>query len=75
MIAVCGFAHAAEALYPTRPVRMVVPNAPGGGTDAIARVMAPKLSEAFNHTWVVDNRGGASGNLAAEIVEKCWGQV
>ena len=56
------------AQYPTRPVRLVVPFAAGGGADALSRIIAPKLSDALGHTWVVDNRGGAAGNLAAEIV-------
>ena len=60
--------HAAELQYPTRPVRMVVPFAPGGGLDILARTFAPRLTAATGQTWVVDNRGGAAGNLGAEIV-------
>jgi tripartite-type tricarboxylate transporter receptor subunit TctC len=56
------------AQYPTRPVRLVVPFAAGGGADTLSRIIAPKLSDALGQTWVVDNRGGAAGNLAAEIV-------
>lgn len=61
---------AAEIAYPTRPVRLLVPFAPGGGTDALARIITPKLHEELGQQWVVDNRGGAGGNLAAEIVAK-----
>lgn len=61
-------ASAAAAQYPTRPVRLVVPFAAGGGADTLSRIIAPKLSDALGQTWVVDNRGGAAGNLAAEIV-------
>lgn len=62
-------AHAVEP-YPTRPVRLVLPFAPGGGSDAIARVITPKLYEALGYQWVIDNRGGAAGNIAAEIVTR-----
>jgi tripartite-type tricarboxylate transporter receptor subunit TctC len=56
--------------YPTRPVRLLIPFAPGGGSDALARIITPRLTDALGQTWVVDNRGGAGGNLAAEIVAK-----
>jgi tripartite-type tricarboxylate transporter receptor subunit TctC len=48
----------------------LIPFAVGGGTDTLARIITPKLSDALGQTWVVDNRGGAGGNLAAEIVTK-----
>jgi len=63
-------AHAATTAYPTRPVRLVVSFAPGGGVDATARIFAPKLSEYMGQNWVPDNRPGAGGNLASEIVAK-----
>ena len=63
-------AVAADAPYPTRPIRLLVPFAPGGGSDTTARILTPKLHEAMGQAWVVDNRGGAGGNLAAEIVAK-----
>jgi tripartite-type tricarboxylate transporter receptor subunit TctC len=58
------------AEYPTRPVRLVLPFPPGGGSDALARILAPRLSEAMGQQWVVDNRSGSSGNIAAEIVAR-----
>jgi tripartite-type tricarboxylate transporter receptor subunit TctC len=48
----------------------LVPFAPGGGADALARIVTPKLHAALGEAWVVDNRGGAAGNIAAETVAK-----
>ena len=59
-------AHAADAPYPTRPVRLILGFPPGGSTDATARILAPKLGELMGQTWVVDNRAGAGGNVAIE---------
>ncbi len=56
--------------YPARTVRMVVPFAPGGGSDIVARLLSPKLTEALGQTVVVDNRAGASANLGAGVVAK-----
>ena len=54
-------------------MRIVVPFAPGGTTDILARVIAPELSKAFGQSFVVDNKGGAGGNIGAEIVAKSPG--
>ncbi len=65
---VAGITHAAEATYPARPVRVVVASAAGGGLDAVARIVSPKLTDSMGQTWVVDNRPGAGGNVGAEVV-------
>ena len=56
--------------YPERPIRMLVGFAPGGGTDATSRAIAPKMSEILGQQVVVDNRPGATGNIATEITAK-----
>ena len=58
----------AQNAWPTKAVRAIVPFAPGGGTDVMARILAPKLSEDFGHPVVIDNRTGAGGAIGNEIV-------
>jgi tripartite-type tricarboxylate transporter receptor subunit TctC len=61
---------AAQSTWPNRPVKIVVPFAPGGTTDILARAMAPELSKAFGQTFIVENRAGAGGNVGADAVAK-----
>ena len=63
-----GLAQAAD--YPNRTITLVVPSPPGGGTDTQARILAPKLSEILGQTIVIENRGGASGNIGAQAVAR-----
>ena len=60
----------AQAAWPSKPVRIVVPFAPAGTTDILARALAPELSKAFGQVFVIDNRPGAGGNLGADMVAK-----
>ncbi|WP_286936328.1 tripartite tricarboxylate transporter substrate binding protein [Achromobacter sp. UBA4530] len=61
-------AWAQSAEWPTRPVRIVVPYPPGGSSDIIARILAPRLAEVLKQTVVVENKPGANGNLGAGLV-------
>jgi tripartite-type tricarboxylate transporter receptor subunit TctC len=60
----------AEANYPSRTVKMIVPYPPGGGTDLLARVLAQQLSEKWKQSVIVENIGGAGGNVGAEQVAR-----
>jgi tripartite-type tricarboxylate transporter receptor subunit TctC len=63
-------APAAAQLYPVRPVRIVVPFAPGGGADLIARLIAPQLQQRLDQSFFIDNRAGAAGRIGAAAVAK-----
>jgi tripartite-type tricarboxylate transporter receptor subunit TctC len=63
-----GSARAQE--WPTRPVRVIVPYPPGGGADTVSRIFFLKLSEALGQQFVIDNRGGAGGTIAAAVAAK-----
>jgi tripartite-type tricarboxylate transporter receptor subunit TctC len=60
----------AQTAWPQKPVKIIVPFAPGGTTDLLARAVAPELSKAFGQQFVVENRAGAGGNLGADVVAK-----
>lgn len=62
-----GSCGAAEADFPIRPIRVIVPFAPGGSTDTLVRMVGDRLGEILGQTLVVDNRGGAGGRIGAEL--------
>jgi tripartite-type tricarboxylate transporter receptor subunit TctC len=70
LAASCSQAFAQAQSWPDRTVKLIVPYAPGGATDAIARPWGEKLSQAFGQQFVIENRGGASGMIGAEAAAK-----
>ena len=69
-LAFAGSEASAQQAWPNKPVRIVVPFAPGGTTDILARAVAPELTRVFGQSFFVDNKAGAGGNLGADIVAK-----
>jgi tripartite-type tricarboxylate transporter receptor subunit TctC len=73
IVAIVLFAGASTALaqpYPSKPIRIVVPFAPGGGTDILTRIMLPRMSEALKQQLIVDNRPGAGSQIGTDLVAK-----
>jgi len=70
LVALLVFQGSVNAQYPSRPIRLLVPNPPGGATDTLARVVSPRLGELLGQPVVVDNRPGSNGNLAMEATAR-----
>ena len=66
----CAPAAAADAAYPVKPIRFIVAYPPGGTSDILARLIGSKLTESWKQQVIVDNRAGASGNIAAELTAR-----
>ena len=62
--------HASAQSYPNKPIKIIVPFVPGGGSDTVARVMAKGLTEEFGQPVVIDNKGGANTIIGTEAVAK-----
>jgi tripartite-type tricarboxylate transporter receptor subunit TctC len=69
-LAASALAAAQSGHYPNRPIRMVVPFAPGGASDFVGRILQPKMSELLGQQVVIDNRAGASGNIGVELAAR-----
>src|SRR5258708_15024296 len=69
-LALCPVLAFGQASYPNRPVKMIVPFAPGGASDFVARIISPKLGEALGQPIVIENKAGASGNIGMEAAAK-----
>ena len=69
-VALASFSAVAQDKYPSKPVTVIVPQAPGGANDAIARIVAQKLTEALGQQFIVDNKPGAGGNIGTANAAK-----
>ena len=70
LVALAPWCHTAAQSYPSKSIRMIIGFPPGGGTDIVGRIVAQKLSEVLGQQVLPDNRGGASGQIAAELTAK-----
>ncbi|HET7597170.1 MAG TPA: tripartite tricarboxylate transporter substrate binding protein [Burkholderiales bacterium] len=70
LVLMCAAGLVTAQTYPTKPVRIIVPFAPGGATDIVTRIVGQRLTEVWGQTVVVDNRAGAGGNIGADLAAK-----
>ena len=69
-LALCPALSLAQSSYPNRPVKIIVPFAPGGASDFVGRIMQPRLSELLGQQIVIENRGGAAGTIGMEVAAR-----
>ena len=69
-LALCPALSLAQSSYPNRPVKIIVPFAPGGASDFVGRIMQPRLSELLGQQIVIENRGGAAGSIGVEVAAR-----
>ncbi len=65
-----SFSTSAQQAFPTKPIRLIVGFAPGGGTDIVARALAPKMGEVLGQAVIIENKSGAAGTIAADQIAK-----
>ena len=70
MLALCPVLSSGQSPYPNRPVKMIIPFAPGGASDIVGRIMQPRLSELLGQPIIIENRAGAAGNIGVEAAAK-----
>jgi tripartite-type tricarboxylate transporter receptor subunit TctC len=70
MLALCPILSFGQSAYPNRPVKMIIPFAPGGASDIVGRIMQPRLSELLGQPIIIENRAGAAGNIGVEAAAK-----
>ena len=68
--ALCTTSHTVAQTFPVKPIRIIVPATPGGGTDILSRLLSPKLTEYLGQNMVIENRAGASTNIGTEFVAR-----
>ena len=69
-LVLCPGPSLAQGSYPNRPVKIIVPFAPGGASDFVGRIIQPRLSELLGQPIVIENRGGAAGTIGMEVDRK-----
>ena len=69
-LATSSFFAVGQQAYPSKPIRLIVGFAPGGGTDIVARAIAPKMSEILGQSVIIENKSGAAGTIGADLVAK-----